>query len=48
MKLYDIAFLLIGLIFLAGMLVGKKACACGEEAFPPPDTTVNQIRSPRV
>lgn len=43
MKLYDIAFLLIFGIFLAGMFAGKKACSCGE--LPPPDTTIEQIKT---
>lgn len=28
MILHDIAFLIIGLIFLGGVLLGKEACSC--------------------
>lgn len=47
MKLYDLGFgLLIALVLLAGISIGNKTCACGESQ--PPDTTIEQIRSPAV
>ncbi len=40
MKLYDISFLIIFGIFIAGMFAGKNACSCSDIEEPQPPKIV--------